>query len=100
MPDWTTPHLLSFVTNDSGDQVTIHADLAGISLLIEELLSLPEQLELNECPHTHLFSQAWEGQDELTTTKLGHQKMESVVVEHVKINGWNEEWAVRHGLKG
>lgn len=67
-------------------------------MLIDELEGLREQLELNDCPHTHLFSPESAG-DELTATKLGDQCGEVNVVHHVNIYGWNEEWASRHGLK-
>ncbi len=93
-----TPHVLSFVTNSEGDYLAVHADLAGINLLIQELEILREQLELNDCPHTHLSSPDAMG-EKLTTTKLEGQKDENNVISHVKIYGWNEEWAARHGLK-
>ena len=91
-------HLLSFVTSQSGDYVAVHADLAGVTLLIKELQTLQRQLELNDCPHTHLFTVDWAG-NELSATKLASQEDENNVVHHVKIYGWNEEWANRHGLK-
>lgn len=97
-PEWGDPHLLSFVTNSSGGYLAVHADLAGITMLIDELEILREQLEQNECPHTHLFSPEAAG-DELTSTKIADQEDENIVVCHVKIYGWNEVWAVRHGLK-
>jgi hypothetical protein len=97
-PEWSDPHLLSFVTNTSGGYLAVHADLAGITMLIDELEILREQLEQNDCPHTHLFSPEAAG-DELTSTKIADQNDENIVICHVKIYGWNEEWAVRHGLK-
>lgn len=66
-------------------------------LLIAELDALRRQLELNDCPHTHLFSPV-SGGSELTTTKLATQAIEANVVHHVKIYGWIKEWATRHGL--
>ncbi|WP_428307327.1 hypothetical protein [Lacipirellula sp.] len=66
-PDWQQPHLLSFVTSEDGGYLAIHADLAGVTMLIDELESLREQLVLNDCPHTHLFSH--DAADALTTTK-------------------------------
>jgi hypothetical protein len=57
-----------------------------------------EHLELNDCPHTHLFSPEAAG-NESTETKLVGQEYENIIVCHVKLYGWNEEWAVRHGLK-
>jgi Immunity protein 32 len=91
-------YLLSFVTDASGDFLSVHADLGGVEVLIEELQRLRSQLLENDCPHTHLFSAEWGG-GELTTTKLQNQPGEDNTVHHVKIYGWNEEWAVRHGLK-
>jgi hypothetical protein len=82
--------LLSFVTNSSGDYLTVHADLAGITMLIDELEILREQLERNGCPHTHLVSPL-AGGDQLTSTKIADQEVENVVVCHVKIYGWSEE---------
>ena len=90
-------HLLSFVTNDDGSMVTIHADLAGVDLLIEELVRLRDQLNRDECPHTHLHStEVPDG--ELSTAKLRDQPTEIHSVHHVKMYGWNREWKHRHGL--
>ena len=97
-PEWSEPHLLSFVTDASGTCLAVHADLAGITMLIDELEILREQLELNDCPHAHLFSFVGD-RSELTTTKLADQEGEVNIVKDVKIYGWNEEWARRHGLK-
>lgn len=66
-------------------------------MLIDELESLREQLEMNDCPHTHLFGIT--PNDKLSTTKLADQEDEVNIVQHVKIYGWNEEWARRHSLK-
>lgn len=91
-------HLLSFVTDHTGAYLAVHADLAGITLLIDELERLRVQLLDNECPHTHLFLNP-PPHGELTGTKLPAQDEEVHTVYHVKIYGWNEEWACRHGLK-
>jgi len=90
-------HLLSFVTNDGGTMVTIHADLAGVTHLIRELEGIREKLKANDCPHTHLLSNVAAG-DALSTTNLADQSNESNIVHHVKIYGRNAEWAARHGL--
>jgi hypothetical protein len=92
-------HLLSFVTDESGMHVAIHVDLRGVEILIRELEQLKEQLELNDCPHTHLFTTSDPSARELTKTKLDSQASEVNIVHHVKIYGWNEEWARKHGLK-
>lgn len=96
-PEWKAPHLLSFVTDASGSYVAIHADLAGVTMLIDELERIREELELNDCPHAHLFSSVCGG-DELTTSKLASQQREANSVHEVKIYGWNKEWSQRHGL--
>jgi hypothetical protein len=97
-PAWSDSHVLSFVTNSSGDYLAVHADLAGITMLIDELEILRAQLKQNDCPHTHLFARE-AGGEELTATTVADQQDESRVICHVKIYGWTEEWAVRHGLK-
>ena len=94
----TTKHLLSFVTDASGAFVSIHADLSGVEYLIEQLQRIRAQLLEDECPHAHLFSPECAG-DGLTTTKLPNQPDEDNIVHHVKIYGWNGEWARRHCLK-
>jgi hypothetical protein len=96
-PDWSQPHLLSFVTDESGEALAVHADLAGITMLIDTLEGLREALVLDDCPHTHLFSYI-PGRSELTITKLAEQEDEVNIVQNVKIYGWNKEWSERHGL--
>lgn len=91
-------YLLSFVTNTNGGYLAIHTDLKGVNLLINTLQTLRRLLEVNDCPHIHLFSRDC-GNGELTTTKLSDQSNENNVVHEIKIYGWNEEWAIRHGLK-
>ena len=92
-------HLLSFVTDETGQYLAIHADLRGVNVLIDELQKLKADLELNDCPHTHLFVTSDASARELTSTKLADQEHEVNIVHHVKIYGWNEECARRHGLK-
>jgi hypothetical protein len=48
-------YLLSFVTGEKGDYLSVHVDLAGVDLLIQELEGIREQLRKDDCPHTHLF---------------------------------------------
>jgi hypothetical protein len=90
-------HLLSFVANTSGTFLSIHLDLRGVEFLIEELQQLRLQLLENDCPHTHLCTPDCAG-DELTSAKLENQPGEDHIVQHVKIYGWNDEWARRHRL--
>lgn len=93
----TADKLLSFVTDDNGDRVSIHVDKNGLDLMIQELTWLRQKLEAGECNHTHLMSPDWAG-DELTTTKLKDQDEEVTIVHEVKIYGWNDEWKKKHGL--
>ena len=87
-------YLLSFVTDGSGQMVSIHMDLNGADHLIEILQQLRTGLADNDCPHDHLF-----GHDGLTSTMLDNQDCEKNTAGHVKIYGWNDEWAVKHGLR-
>lgn len=89
--------LLSFVSNKEGNRVIVHADKAGLDLLIAELTWLRKKLEEDKCDHTHLRSEDWVG-DELTTTKLKNQEEEVHTVHEVKIYGWNQEWKKKHEL--
>jgi hypothetical protein len=89
--------LLSLVTDEDGTYIAVHLDLAGTDFLIKELQAIRDQLEKNECPHTHLFSDVM-GSNELTTTKLSGQEEEVNQVHHVKIYGWNQEWKQKHNL--
>ena len=90
-------YLLSFVTDEEGSNLSIHCDLEGVSLLIEHLELLKKDLENNDCPHTHLFTEDWGGNG-LTNTKLENQPNEINQVHHVKIYGWNDQWKVKHKL--
>jgi len=92
-------HVLSFATDESGGMVSIHVDLAGVNLLLAELERIRDRLVEDDCPHTHLFGESAGGSGELTETKLSSQPNEVSSVMHVKIYGWNEEWAIKHGLK-
>lgn len=50
------PYLLSFVTNENGQYLAIHADANGLEALIRALQQLQEQLGQDDCPHTHVFA--------------------------------------------
>jgi hypothetical protein len=90
-------HLLSFVTDQDGNQVFIHADKAGLEYLIQELTRLKKGIEDNDCPHSHFFSAEWGG-DSLSLSKLEDLPDEVNQVHHVKIYGWTEEWREKHKL--
>jgi hypothetical protein len=92
------PYLLSFVTSADGQCLSVHADLNGITALIEGLQELRSQLLENDCPHTHLWTHRGHG-PYLTTSKLDGKDDEVHVAKMATIYGWNDEWAVRHGLR-
>ena len=75
----------------------MHADVAGLDLLIHSLMKLREFAAEGECEHTHFFADPDLG-GELTTSKLQNQSQESTNVMHLKMYGWTDEWAKRHRL--
>jgi hypothetical protein len=91
-------HLLAFVADKDGNQVFLHADLAGVEYLIKELEYLRKELKNNDCPHTHLFSEDW-GSGELSTSTMLNKDAEGLAVHHLKMYGWNNEWVKKHGFK-
>jgi hypothetical protein len=93
-----TKHLLSFVTNDDGTVVTIHADRNGVHCLIKELELIRDRLDEDQCEHCHLFSDPDIAGDALSASKMTGQESEQNIVHAVKIYGWNAEWAVRNRL--
>lgn len=90
-------HLLSFVASSDANMLTIHLDKDGIEFLIERLSKLKELLDEGQCEDCHLFTANSIGA-ELTSTKINGQDNEAVVVQHVKLCAWTEEWAREHGL--
>jgi hypothetical protein len=83
-----------------GTYLSVHLDLAGVETLIHRLEALRKQLLKDDSPDTHLFGYSGrpEGRD-LTLTKLKDQPGEVNQVLQVKIYGWSDDWAKRHGLK-
>ena len=88
-------YLLSFVTDESGQMVSVHLDLNGVNHLIDTLEGIRDELIEDDCPHRHLFSH----DEGLTSTMLFDQELEQKSVWHVKIYGWNDEWAQKHRLR-
>ncbi|MDB5346404.1 MAG: hypothetical protein JWP89_4781 [Schlesneria sp.] len=59
---------------------------------------LKRKIEAGECPHDHLHSESWAG-SELTETMLALERIKGCKqVHHVKVYGWPDEWAKKHGL--
>ncbi|MBV9216201.1 MAG: immunity protein 32 [Acidobacteria bacterium] len=89
--------LLAFVSDEKNEQLYLHLDLAGVNILLNELGQIKKGLEKNECPHGHLFSVDWGGW-ELSLSDMTDTDNGGAPVHHVKIYGWNEEWAEKHGF--
>lgn len=93
-------YLMSFVTDESGQMVSVHLDLNGANRLIEALEGIRDGLIEDDCPHAHLFAnEQFLQDDDLTSTMLSNQPQEQKTVGHVKIYGWNDEWAKKHQLR-
>jgi hypothetical protein len=85
-------HVLSFSTD--GEQVFIHADAAGLDFLIKTLTNIRTKIDEDVCEHDHLFTDSW-GSGELSD---GILDKDAHLVNHVKVCGWTNEWAEKHGL--
>jgi hypothetical protein len=87
--------LLAFVYEEN--QIFLHLDSEGVDLLIKELEYIKTKLAENDCPHTHLFSSEWGGW-ELSSSRVLDGEDTGEPIHHLKIFGWNEEWANKHGF--
>ena len=88
----TDNHLLSVSTDTSGEQVFIHADAAGLDLLIHTLTRLRAKLSEGTSDHDHLMSEAW-GSHELTPPLLAAGER---AIQHVKLWAWTPEKTAEH----
>ena len=88
-------HLLSILADHEG-QLFVHADAKGLDLLIKSLQRLRNKLAEGKCDHDHLMTKAWAGDGELTESP-GCEK-EGDIVHHMKLYGWTDEWARKHGF--
>lgn len=84
--------VLYFAYDD--ETVNVHANKAGIDILIDYLESLKKKIEKNECEHYHLSSESWGGHDltELQGTEKGQ------TINQVTFYGWTEEFAKKEGF--
>jgi hypothetical protein len=90
--------MLSIAAEPTSDVVYLHADLAGLEALERAISSLRQRVANGECEDRHLFSQAWGG-GELTETMLSQEQSSGCKqVHHLKLYGWTDEWAHKHGL--
>lgn len=91
-----TPERVLSVTH-AGDEVSIHADIAGLDFLIGRLQSIRNKLAHDECEHEHLMTESWGGWD--LSESIGPKRDGWTLVHHVQLNGWTAEWAAKHGFK-
>lgn len=92
----TDEFVLNLFTSAEGEEVILHADAAGLDMLIKELQAVRSAIDGDVCEHFHLLGEGWGG-DDLTAQTL---EKDGHVVQHLKVCGWTEEWAVKHKLKG
>jgi hypothetical protein len=86
-------YVLTFVKGEEGE-LFMHADAKGLSVLIAALERLKKKAEAGECDHDHLMTAAWAGSE--LSEKKGLEAGE--LVHHVKLYGWTQEWAKKHGF--
>ena len=87
-------YTLAIATDDEG-QVVVHADANGLSALIKSLEQLKKKVESGECDHDHFFTDAWAGSE--LSESLGCEKGIRLI-HHLKVYGWTDEWAKKHGF--
>lgn len=88
-------HVLALFSDDEG-QVFLHADDKGLEILITALERLRRKISEGKSDHDHLMTEAWAGDGELTEVQ-GCEKKEHLV-HHLKLYGWTDEWAKKHGF--
>jgi hypothetical protein len=86
-------HVLTFVRGEEGE-LFMHADAKGLSVLISALERLRKKAEEGACEHDHLMTPAWAGSG--LSEKKGLESGE--LIHHLKLYGWTEEWAQKHGF--
>jgi len=88
-------HVLAVFADNDG-QVFVHADAKGLDVFIKSLQRLRKKIDEDKCDHDHLMTEAWAGDGELTEAP-GCEK-EGHAVHHIKLYGWTDEWAKKHGF--
>lgn len=91
----TQKRLLAFVLGDY-DSVALHVDKEGIDILIRSLQRIKNDLEKGEPDHEHLMSEEWGGWELSISDEAINGKGRPI--HHVKIYGWTDEWAEKHGF--
>jgi hypothetical protein len=57
-----SPHILTFELPNTGDELRIHADVAGLRYLAKKLNRLAEIAAAGRTDHEHLMTEEWGGQ--------------------------------------
>ena len=86
-------HVLTFVRGEEGE-LRMHADAKGLSLLICALEGLKKKVEGGVSEHAHLMTPSWAGSE--LSEKKGTESGE--LIHHLKLYGWTEERARKHGF--
>ncbi|MAT39862.1 MAG: hypothetical protein CL946_09690 [Ectothiorhodospiraceae bacterium] len=56
-------YLLTFETNEEGNQVFVHGDPAGLEYFAKQLLEIAAKAKAGEFPHDHYFTEEWGGSE-------------------------------------
>ncbi|MCC4308417.1 immunity protein 32 [Alcanivorax marinus] len=80
----TADYLLTFETDETGEQVSIHGDPEGLAFFARELLAIAERAKSGDCPHDHYFTEEWGGYQLSSEPQTDNNRL----VNHVKIYGW------------
>jgi hypothetical protein len=87
-------YVLAFVRGEEGE-LFMHADAKGLAALIGALERLKKKAEEGVCDHDHLKTESWAGAE--LSEKKGLERGE--LIHHLKLYGWTDEWATRHGFR-
>ena len=87
---------LAFVVSEESDQIFLHVDKEGVEILMRSLERIKKHLEKDELEHEHLFSEEWGGWELSISDEV--DKGKGKPIHHVKIYGWNDEWADKNGF--
>lgn len=86
-------YVLTFVRGQEGE-LFMHADAKGLAVMIAALERLKKNAEEGLSEHDHLMTPAWGGSE--LSEKKGLESGE--LIHHLKMYGWTEEWAGKHGF--
>ncbi len=86
--------VLCLVTDKNG-QVFLHADAKGLDMLIKSLQQIRKKIDENICDHNHFMTEAWGGSE---LTEIRSLDRDWHICHHLKVFGWTDEWAKKHGF--